>query len=303
VNETSPNASPGSVRPSALGLIAPTVMALASTAGVLAMYRFFIETGVGQEMDSLGLRGATIGAWRVSATAFRVLDSVSLPMVTFVIVGVVILALLRRQPFVSLVAVVVLAGANVTTQVLKRLVFTRDNLTAGSPNWGNSLPSGHTAVIASAAIAVLLVVPPALRGPTAVLGTLAVWAIGYSTLVGQWHRPSDVVAGLLVSGAWGFAGIAWLRWHSLRQPPALLRLPGRAERSTLLLVVVGTIGLTIAAVAIGMVWRVTSATASREEMFIAYAGSTAGMFGSAAAIMAALLWQVSGTAVRGTTTG
>ncbi len=301
MTETHLNA--GGVRPSALGLIAPTVMALASTAGVLAMYRFFIETGVGQEMDSLGLRGATIGAWRVSATAFRVLDSVSLPMVTFVIVGVVILALLRRQPFASLVAVVVVAGANLTTQALKRIVFTRDNLTAGSPNWGNSLPSGHTAVIASAAIALLLVVPPALRGPTAVLGTLAVWVIGYSTLVGQWHRPSDVVAGLLVSGAWGFAGIAWLRWRSLAQPPALLRLPGRAERSTLLLVVVGTIGLTMAGVAIGMVWRVTSATASREEMFIAYAGSAAGMFGSAAAIMATLLWQVSGTAVRGTTTG
>ena len=31
-----------------------------------------------------------------------------------------------------------------------------------------------------------------------------------------WHYPSDVLGGLLVVGAWGFAALAWLRFRSDR---------------------------------------------------------------------------------------
>ena len=73
---------------------------------------------------------------------------------------------------------------------------------ASRPTTATPCPSGHTTAAASVSAALLLVVPPRARPWAAVLGAGYTTATGISTLIGQWHRPSDVVAAVLVVLAW-----------------------------------------------------------------------------------------------------
>ena len=56
---------------------------------------------------------------------------------------------------------------------------------------------------ASAAVALILLSGRRWRPLAAWAGGLFTIAMGYSTLVCQWHRPSDVLAGIFVPVAWG----------------------------------------------------------------------------------------------------
>jgi membrane-associated phospholipid phosphatase len=113
-----------------------------------------------------------------------------------------------------LAAIVVVAGANLTTQLLKTtLEHARHKAFEHGIElpWPDSFPSGHTTAAASIAVALLLVVPAAHRLAAAVAGIAITAAVGFSVVVLGWHYPSDVLGGLLVVGAWGFAALAWLR--------------------------------------------------------------------------------------------
>jgi membrane-associated phospholipid phosphatase len=113
-----------------------------------------------------------------------------------------------------LAAIVVVAGANLTTQLLKTtLEHARHKAFEhgiGLP-WPNSFPSGHTTAAASIAVALLLVTPAAHRFAAAAIGAGITAAVGFSVVILGWHYPSDVLGGLLVVGTWAFAALAWLR--------------------------------------------------------------------------------------------
>lgn len=185
------------------------LLALASLAAVVALWRVFVRTVWGQLRDDMAYTGARIGAWRVADHALRLLGVISVGAVAAAMAIVVLIAVIRRQWLRALLAALVVAGANVTTQVLKYHVFSRTHLLPYS-NWPdvNSLPSGHTTASASAAVALVLVAAPSWRSITALLGSVVMVVFGYATLVGQWHRPSDVLAGYLVCLAWGFAAVS-----------------------------------------------------------------------------------------------
>ena len=55
-----------------------------------------------------------------------------------------------------------------------------------------------------------------------VVGAGFVAAVGCSVLILSWHYPSDVLGGILVASAWGFAALACLNWAEqlgeLRRP-------------------------------------------------------------------------------------
>jgi membrane-associated phospholipid phosphatase len=126
-----------------------------------------------------------------------------------------------------LAALIVVAGANLTTQLLKTtLEHARHRAFEHGIElpWPNSFPSGHTTAAASIAVALLLVVPAAHRLTAALLGVGLIAAVGLSVVILGWHYPSDVLGGLLVVGAWGFAGLAWLRLRAGRD-----RAPGTHE--------------------------------------------------------------------------
>lgn len=123
------------------------------------------------------------------------------------------LALLRGRPLDAAGAVAIVAGANVTTQLLKVvLAHPRFQVVLGPHNLGAvAFPSGHATAAASIAIAFTLASPYWLRPLAALLGVGLYAAVGTSIVILGWHYPSDVVGGGLVASAWGFATVAALR--------------------------------------------------------------------------------------------
>ena len=122
-------------------------------------------------------------------------------------------ALWRGRPLDAVAALVVVAGANLTTQALKVLLaHPRFQAVLGHDQLGPvAFPSGHSTAIASIAIAFLFVVPRNLRPLTAAAGALLVAAVGCSVMILGWHFPSDVLGGILVASGWGFAVLAAMR--------------------------------------------------------------------------------------------
>jgi membrane-associated phospholipid phosphatase len=94
----------------------------------------------------------------------------------------VILSLCRRLPIVALAIVGIIAGAAVTTELLKPLLATQ--LQAG--------------------------------GPVALAGAAFVASVAGSVVMLGWHYPSDVVGGVLVASAWWLLGIG--AFAELRRP-------------------------------------------------------------------------------------
>lgn len=133
------------------------------------------------------------------------------------------IALLRGRPGGALAAVLVVVGANVTTQLLKVLLaHPRVRLAiGGDPFEPNTFPSGHTTAAGSIAIGYLFVVPAALRKLTLTGGAIFTLAVGCSVVVIGWHFPSDVLGGILVAAGWGFAVLAGMRALAPRSPRAV----------------------------------------------------------------------------------
>jgi membrane-associated phospholipid phosphatase len=131
------------------------------------------------------------------------------------------IALWRRRSLDALAALVVVAGASVTTQVLKVLLaHPRYQPVLGHHQLASiAFPSGHATAAASIAIAFVFVVPRSMKLAVAVAGACFVAAVGVSVLVLDWHYPSDVLGGILVAAGWGFAVLAATRVIRDRRRP------------------------------------------------------------------------------------
>ena len=132
-----------------------------------------------------------------------------------------------------LAAVVVVAGANVTTQGLKSVlehVRSKAFEHGYELPWPNSFPSGHTTAAASIAVALLLVVPAAHRLLAAGIGTALTGAVGLSVVILGWHYPSDVLGALLVVATWGLCAVAYLRQRHARDVEIRTLRPERRRR-------------------------------------------------------------------------
>lgn len=132
-----------------------------------------------------------------------------------------------------LAAVVLVAGANVTTQVLKVVLeHTRSRAIEHglSMPWSTSFPSGHTTAAASIAVALLLVVPAGYRLLAAGVGAALTGAVGLAVVVLAWHYPSDVVGALLVVATWGLCAVAYLRQQRQRDVAAVEHRPPERRR-------------------------------------------------------------------------
>jgi membrane-associated phospholipid phosphatase len=144
-------------------------------------------------------------------------DLASLLILGAVIVGIGLWFGRRRE---VVAALVLIAGANVTTQALKGLLE-HVRYTAAEQGWempwANSFPSGHTTAAATLAVALLFVVPARHRLAAAVVGFLLTAAVALSVVVLAWHYPSDVLGAFLVVGAWAFAILAVLRFREDRE--------------------------------------------------------------------------------------
>ena len=183
-------------RRGAVGAIGVLVLGVA---GLFGLNYAAVSSSRGQRLDEAAMNSVSAGVPTLQQLQ-SYLGAITIGTTALALLCCVILALLRGRFAVAVGAVTLVAGANVTTQLLKHSLFDR-------PDFGlttiNSYPSGHTTVAVSSVLAAVLVAPPFLRHVVIVAGAFAATLVGASTIVGGWHRPSDVLGALAVSLAWG----------------------------------------------------------------------------------------------------
>ncbi|MRJ99991.1 phosphatase PAP2 family protein [Aeromicrobium sp. S22] len=212
------------------------VTALAGAASLVALVVVALHSARGQGWDDSAM-DTVVGGRDAQLTVLSVLGYVSIGAIVIVVVGCALVALLRGRATLALAAVVVIAGSNVTTQVLKHTILDRPDLGLGTLN---SLPSGHTTVVASSVGAALLVAPRLTRPFLAAAGGFATTLTGASTVVAGWHRPADVLAALAVSLTWT-ATVAFF-----------VHGPARSVAGTFIGAVIGCAGALAFLVAVGV---------------------------------------------------
>ena len=103
-----------------------------------------MRTHAGQRVDEAALDGR-LASPHARQAASELLTTISVGSLALALALLVAQALLRRRVAAAVVAVAVVLGALVTTELLKHLVLVRpDLLPAPSTIDHNSFPSGHT---------------------------------------------------------------------------------------------------------------------------------------------------------------
>ncbi|RJT83114.1 phosphatase PAP2 family protein [Arthrobacter cheniae] len=187
---------------------APLVFVLAAAVCAAALgwtYWAFVQTTTGQFADESAWQEAGVAAPDTQLPFLRFLDT--LPTISVVIAAAAILfvAVRRHRYGAAAIAVAVIVASNLTTQLLKNVVFDRPDRGVATLDF-NSLPSGHTTLAASAAAAVFIIMTPRWRPFAAAVGGAYSVLAGVATYINLWHRPADVVAALLVVGIWTLIG-------------------------------------------------------------------------------------------------
>ncbi|HEU5110034.1 MAG TPA: phosphatase PAP2 family protein, partial [Micromonosporaceae bacterium] len=269
------------------------VLGAAQAAALWLVFRYFVGTASGQTLDTIALAGALdgdagdrLGRAAIENRVGTILNAVSAASLAAATAFVGFVALVRRRVALAVGALLLIAGANLTTQLLKyglvRPDFGIDPERAAA---GNSLPSGHTTVAASVAVALVLVLPAKLRAVAGVLGAAAVAAVGVATLSAGWHRPSDAVAAMLVVGAWACAAGMFTLVAQRRNGGVEYDRPH--VFAVALLMVAGAVLVAGAAAALGLTARapaVPPEELSGRRLLLAYAGGAAGIAGAAALV-------------------
>jgi membrane-associated phospholipid phosphatase len=150
------------------------------------------------------------GAWNIARAFAGLADPAAMVVLLAVICGLG-LRWGRRREVVA--ALVVVAGANLTTQAFKHLFDHHrfEPFLGQYQPWHDAYPSGHTTAAVALAVALFLVVPPARRPLALAIGAGFSALVGLSVMLIEWHYPSDVVAGTLISLGWGCTAVAALR--------------------------------------------------------------------------------------------
>ncbi len=181
--------------------------------------------------------------------------------------------------------------------------------TLGAARWPVVAP---TCLAIGVTVALILLSGRRWRPLAAWAGGLFTIAMGYSTLVCQWHRPSDVLAGIFVPVAWGalaVAGGAWRAPWSLREgtgEESSGEVPGLTTVGTIPVTAAGprlwnqfignvllaSVGIVCTLGALGLgtwVWRGLEGPDSRWQLFGAYASGSVAVVGVTCLTLSALV--------------
>jgi membrane-associated phospholipid phosphatase len=270
------------------------LLACVEVVAFVAVWRFFVQSRHGQLLDTMALAGNSIGQVRIGDLVNTVLNALSVASLVIATAVVGFLALIRRRIAVAIGAILLIVGANLTTQLLKQVIDRPElGVDVQRAAAGNSLPSGHTTIAASVAVGLILVLPVWARGIGAMLGALFVAVVGVATLSAGWHRPSDAVAALLVVGGWASAAGLFIVLAQRRHGGVDY---GPSNRRVLLaLALIGLVLLAGAAVALKLTDQVLATPPdelSRHRLFVAYAGGAVGIAGAACLLLASVLATV-----------
>jgi hypothetical protein len=228
-------------------------LAAGAAVGVALVYALAVRTSRGRRLDEDATGDLGEGSRAFEETS-DLLDTISLSSLVLLGLAIMAIALVRGRPRLALGAGLIVAGANVTTQLLKAAL---DRPGPSGPEPG-SYPSGHVTVAMSLAMALVLVAPPALRLAATVVGTAYAIGVGVAVVALHWHRPSDVVGAYLVTVAWSAAVAAALAaapGAGELRPSG--RAPGRAARAA---------GAAAAVLALAFLAVVAAAAVSRLDL-------------------------------------
>jgi membrane-associated phospholipid phosphatase len=268
------------------------VLTAAEVVALAAVATFFVRSRHGQVLDWIALTGNEIGHRTVSGPVNNVLNTISVVSLVVATGVIVFIAVIRQRVAVAVVSVLVIAGANVSSELLKMLL-TRPSLGIDTARAaaGNSLPSGHTTVAASVAFALVLALPTRVRGIGALIGGVVTALVGVATMSAGWHRPSDAVASVLLVGAWsGVGGLLLLAVQGTGGAAAPVHHKNLI--STVLLALAGVALIAVAVAALHLTDQVTGVRPddlSRHRLLAAYGGAAAGIAGATSLVMAAFL--------------
>lgn len=269
-------------------------VAAVQVAAIVALFGFFVRTSRGQLIETAALASNSLGADRIGGAVNTVLNAISVVAVVIAMIVVGFIALARRRLALAVVSVLLIGGANLTVELLKRYLVRPDlGIDEARAAAGNSFPSGHTAIAASVAVALVLVLPPRARGAGAVVGSLYAALVGVATLSAGWHRPSDAIASYLVVGVWAALGGILLR--TVRQRRERVADDESHKVGYLILGIGGVVLLGLAAIGLHLTDQVASGAIdqlSDRRLATAYAGSAAGIVGAASLMMALVLLTV-----------
>lgn len=192
----------GPDHPTSTARVGALTVALAAALGTWLVWWAMVTTWPGQRIEERVFGTADLFQDVVNHLVEPVLLLGSPPWLAAGFLLVCGIGLLRRRWAATGLSALVIVGSNLTTQVIKDGVFHRTGLVGEWNRDINTLPSGHVTVVAAAWAALLLVTPRSLRPVTALAGAVATGAMCLATIADRWHRPSDVVAAVLVVVAW-----------------------------------------------------------------------------------------------------
>lgn len=181
------------------------VVALLCAVGVWLVQQVAVQTQTGQRRDIRlfdALNSVAPVAWETPA------DRVSEGLFGAAIIATLAIGLssvVRLRPDRLAVLAITVGGANLATQLLKHVIIERPAYTSTAPN---SLPSGNVTMVTSVALMLVLLTAGALRTLLIVVAAVATLAVSTAVIVAGWHRPSDVVAAVLVCGCFAALTVA-----------------------------------------------------------------------------------------------
>lgn len=264
-----------------MGVGADRGLLAAATVGALAW--FFVLQSRPRLADQAAFLGSEEGSTRLEPITQFITGVVSVPFLVIAVVAAAAVALVGRRWGDAVRAVVLVGGANLTTQLLK--ISLERPVDAGLPdaNYGNSLPSGHTTVAASIAAAALIVAPRRARPVVALLGGLYAAVMGVATMSLGWHRPSDAIAAFAVVAAWS---LLLLVPNSGRTVPAGLA-PGGRTVCAALLATIAFVGIGVGVVTLALALGLSTGSFETSQTLFSETWERTAFLGSAAAVAGA----------------
>lgn len=273
------------------------LVGFAAAVAVAILYVAAVQTPLGQSLDDLVLWGRPPADAEAVDLAWRALATLNLAVAAVATAGLAGIALVVGRPVLAIGVVVVVAGANLTTQLLKEVVLDRPNLVgSGAYAYGNSFPSGHVTLAASLALAALLVAPRRLRSLVALGGAAYVSVVGMSTMTAGWHRLADALGAILVALAWaGLVAAAVVARRGSMPRHTWHRGSSRLAARVLL---VGALGIFAAAVGVlAWAWLSRAGAGTLTDVLegpLAYVLALAILAAGALFASASLLWALRG---------
>jgi membrane-associated phospholipid phosphatase len=209
------------VPPAAAGRRARAALTLAagSAVGVVSIGVAALAFEAGRRRDFVLLRGF-FGLDRSRIEPLLKVLALSVEPVPF---GCALLALTvcaaRRDRRRVAAVLTILIGSGATAQALKLLIDgVREPSIDSGPLEHFHWPSGHATAATAVAISAVIVAPAAKRAVVALVAGCWALAVAYATLALTWHYPSEVLAGILLAGAWAMAALAGLARYETTDP-------------------------------------------------------------------------------------